>query len=71
MNMHLHTRQATLLAGTPLTEEQIDLVNSLLSCGQSLLMIINDILDFSKIESGMMGKRGNPFLCSYNAVFLL
>ena len=43
-----------LLMDTPLTSEQKDMVQTVLSSGRSLLSIINDILDFSKIEAGKM-----------------
>jgi signal transduction histidine kinase len=42
----------TLLLDTPLTNEQLDLVEIIRNSGDGLLTIINDILDFSKIESG-------------------
>lgn len=42
----------TLLADTPLSEEQQELVNTIQSSGDTLLRVINDILDYSKIESG-------------------
>lgn len=44
----------SLLANTPLNEEQKDYLDTIRLSGESLLAIINDILDFSKIESGKM-----------------
>ncbi|MDB5285702.1 MAG: rcsC 4 [Mucilaginibacter sp.] len=43
---------ATLLANTPLNDEQKEYTETIQSCGDTLLNVINDILDFSKIESG-------------------
>jgi signal transduction histidine kinase/ligand-binding sensor domain-containing protein/DNA-binding response OmpR family regulator len=45
---------ASLLAETPLNEEQQNFTKSIQDSGESLLTVINDILDFSKIESGNM-----------------
>jgi signal transduction histidine kinase len=45
---------AQLLATTELTEDQQDLVQTILESGDVLLTIINDILDLSKIESEML-----------------
>ena len=45
---------ASLLAHTPLSEEQQGYARTIQSCGETLLTVINDILDFSKIESGKM-----------------
>ncbi len=43
-----------MLSETRLTNDQVDMVSTIKSCGDSLLTILNDILDFSKIESGRM-----------------
>jgi len=43
---------AELLLDTPLSSQQLHLINILHNSGESLLSIINDILDFSKIEAG-------------------
>ncbi|MEJ2590303.1 MAG: ATP-binding protein [Candidatus Thiodiazotropha sp.] len=43
---------ADLLVGTPLNEEQQDIVHSIHASSESLLSLIEDILDFSKIEAG-------------------
>jgi PAS domain S-box-containing protein len=45
---------ATILAETPLSAEQRDMVQIMTSGAENLLTIINDILDFSKIEAGRM-----------------
>lgn len=45
---------ASLLAETPLNEEQRKYMKIIRSSGDNLLSVINDILDFSKIESGKM-----------------
>lgn len=50
-----------LAAGTALTEEQKDILNSIENEASSLLFIINDILDFSKIEAGMLQLEEIPF----------
>ncbi len=43
-----------LLIGTPLNEEQEEIVQMLAQSGEDLLSLVNDILDFSKIESGLL-----------------
>jgi len=53
---------AELLAGTSLTEEQQDIVQTIRDSGDTLLVIINDILDFSKIESGMLKLEDHSFV---------
>jgi signal transduction histidine kinase/CheY-like chemotaxis protein/HPt (histidine-containing phosphotransfer) domain-containing protein len=45
---------AKLLAATPLSDRQAQLVDNLAQSGQNLLALINDILDFSKIEAGRL-----------------
>ncbi|MFN8576788.1 MAG: response regulator [Candidatus Sericytochromatia bacterium] len=64
----------SLLLQTPLTEEQIDFVNTIKISGDSLLNVINDILDFSKIESGKFQideEEFNLFMCIENVIDLL
>jgi len=43
---------ASLLSQTSLTKEQNNYVESIRSCGDTLLTVINNILDFSAIETG-------------------
>ena len=52
---------AQMLEHEPLTAEQRDMVNNILSAGRSLLRIINDILDFSKMEAGQFHLAPHPF----------
>ncbi|MBE9464287.1 two-component regulator propeller domain-containing protein [Dyadobacter subterraneus] len=52
---------ASLLAETPLNEEQRNFTKSIQACGENLLTVINDILDFSKIESGNMELEEGDF----------
>ncbi len=52
------TRQ---LLKTPLSEHQIDYLNTIDSSANNLLSIINDILDFSKLEAGRMTIEKVPF----------
>jgi signal transduction histidine kinase/CheY-like chemotaxis protein len=51
---------ANLLAGTPLSAEQLNYVEPIRSCGTSLLTLINDILDFSKLEAGKVELESLP-----------
>ncbi|MEM7673792.1 MAG: ATP-binding protein, partial [Verrucomicrobiota bacterium] len=52
---------STLLANSPLTEEQKEYVDTVQSSGNALLSLINDILDFSKIEAGEVSLESIPF----------
>jgi PAS domain S-box-containing protein len=53
-----------LLAGTNLSKEQLDYVQTIRISSESLLAIINDILDFSKIESGKLQLESIDFKIS-------
>lgn len=50
-----------LLKETPLTEVQLDYVETIHTSGDNLLSIINDILDYSKIDSGNLTIEDQPF----------
>jgi CheY-like chemotaxis protein len=52
---------SSMMAETPLTEQQREYTNTIITCGESLLNVINDILDFSKIESGNMELEKEDF----------
>jgi signal transduction histidine kinase/DNA-binding response OmpR family regulator len=52
---------ASLLAQTPLNDEQRSYTETIQVCGENLLTVINDILDFSKIESGKMELEEKEF----------
>ena len=51
----------SLLAGTRLSDEQKDYVETIRVSGESLLTIINDVLDFSKIEADRIELEEQPF----------
>lgn len=50
----------TLLADTPLDNEQRDYLHTMRVSSDQLLGVINDILDFSKIESGKLDLESEP-----------
>ncbi len=50
----------TLMADTPLNDEQQDFLHTMRVSSDQLLSVINDILDFSKIESGKMDLENEP-----------
>ena len=50
-----------LLLDTPLDDEQLDFVQTILNSGDILLSLINDILDFSKIEAKKIELEKQPF----------
>ncbi|MCS7338354.1 MAG: response regulator, partial [Verrucomicrobiae bacterium] len=52
---------AGLLLETPLTREQRGYVETIHSCGNSLLAILNDILDLAKIDAGKLELVKEPF----------
>jgi signal transduction histidine kinase/DNA-binding LacI/PurR family transcriptional regulator/ActR/RegA family two-component response regulator len=52
---------SSLLEGTKLNAEQLELVSTMRSSGENLLVIINDILDFSKIEAGKIDLEASDF----------
>lgn len=52
---------AALALDTPLTEEQRDYIETVQSCGDSLLRLLNEVLDLSKIEAGRMELENAEF----------
>ncbi len=52
---------SSLLAQTPLTPEQKEYTDTIITCGDNLISVIDDILDFSKIESGNMELEQEDF----------
>ncbi len=49
-----------LLSYTPLNEEQIDYVHTIIESGEHLLSVVNDILDFASMENGSLSIRAEP-----------
>jgi signal transduction histidine kinase/CheY-like chemotaxis protein len=63
----------SILASTELNVMQRDCVTTIITSGESLMIVINDILDYSKIESGHMELESRPFnvaLCVEEALDL-
>ncbi len=52
---------STLLADTPLNEEQKEYAQNIKRSSEALLALINDILDLSKIESGKLEVEQAPY----------
>ncbi|MFM7330063.1 MAG: histidine kinase dimerization/phospho-acceptor domain-containing protein, partial [Brachymonas sp.] len=50
----------TLMADTPLSDEQKDYLHTMRVSSDQLLSVINDILDYPKIESGKMDLENEP-----------
>lgn len=50
-----------LLKDSPLNDEQMEYVNTINQCSNSLLAIINDILDYSKMEANKVKLENEPF----------
>jgi len=64
----------TILEETGLNTKQSDLVNTIRSCGDGLMVILNDILDLSKLEAGKLTIEHQPFQlkhCIEDSIFLL
>jgi signal transduction histidine kinase/DNA-binding response OmpR family regulator len=49
-----------LLAETPLSPQQLDLLRTVQVSGNTLVTVINDILDYSRIESGRLDLEEEP-----------
>jgi len=64
----------TILEQTGLNNKQSELVNTIRSCGDGLMVILNDILDLSKLEAGKLSIEHQPFQlkhCIEDSIFLL
>ncbi|MEJ2393460.1 MAG: ATP-binding protein [Candidatus Thiodiazotropha sp.] len=65
---------ADLLVGTPLNEEQQEIVHSIHASAESLVSLIEDILDISKIEAGKVEIHSvdqNLYLLAYDAMVMI
>lgn len=65
---------ADLLVGTPLNEEQQDIVRSIHASAESLVCLIEDILDISKIEAGKVEVHPvdqDLYLLAYDAMLMI
>jgi len=64
----------TLLEQTGLNDKQEELVDTIRSCGDGLMVVLNDILDISKLEAGKLEIEQTPFQlrpCVDNCIYLL
>lgn len=52
---------ASLLSDTALSEDQREMVETMMSCSDGLLTVIDDILDLSKMEAGKLQLDRGPF----------
>src|SRR5690606_37083433 len=59
--LHAIIGMADLLRASPLRAEQLDMIRTVRSAGQTLLEMIGDLLDVAKIESGTMTVQPAPF----------
>ncbi|MFT4930055.1 MAG: signal transduction histidine kinase/CheY-like chemotaxis protein, partial [Phenylobacterium sp.] len=64
----------SLLEQTKLDTNQTELVETIRTCGDGLMVVLNDILDFSKMEAGKLTLEQQPFelnKCIGDTVYLL
>ncbi|MBN2357817.1 MAG: response regulator, partial [Deltaproteobacteria bacterium] len=59
--LHAIIGMADLLRASPLRAEQLDMIRTVRSAGQTLLEMIGDLLDVAKIESGTLTVQPAPF----------
>lgn len=52
---------AELLRDSPLDASQLELADTICSCGEHLIKVLNDILDISRIEAGKLEMQSAPF----------
>ncbi|CAK6688523.1 ATP-binding protein [Synechococcus sp. CBW1107] len=52
---------AQLLASSPLSADQRELLEAIQASGDGLLVLLNDLLDFSRIEAGQLALQAAPF----------
>lgn len=72
--MHGVLGMLSLLENTQLDKKQTELLNTLRTCGDGLMVILNDILDFSKMEAGKLDLELHLFnlkQCIEDTIYLL
>lgn len=72
--MHGVLGMLSLLENTTLDKKQAELLNTLRTCGDGLMVILNDILDFSKMEAGKLDLELHLFnlkQCVEDTIYLL